>query len=479
MKLKFSFLAAAFLCASFSSQTIMIDTVVPNNPAPSNSIVEYWYWAYGVNVVGSGFASNSTVNLTATAPDQTKRTLTTVSDENGNVETRFNGMKINSITGSYSLSAVDGSGSAATGTYSVFKNPLDVITATARPAEFKINQFSTGSVINVDGFSPNAPIKINIEDPAGNAWEFNQNRQMFADDQGKYEFKFDKDTPLFTGNQPIALQPVEGQWSLSFFDFSNAGFTGSKKVRVLPVSSGTSSYGAVTTIISEPIVNVEFATIKNLTDPNSENSYEDFTSIIGDVKRGQEYTMNLRGNTNGEDRVSTFTAFIDWNQNGILDEDNEVYSIGSVKGTVGFFDTDQAAINKITIPADAVLGNTRMRILKVNSFSDFALFWPTGASGTYYSGQIEDYTLKINDAALATNENAALRVQLYPNPVVNILTVSTDKKVNSIMIFDASGKLLKTNLNSNSIDMSAFSKGMYIVRTEIAGKIQSTKVIKK
>ncbi|UFH31612.1 hypothetical protein LNP04_16820 [Chryseobacterium sp. C-71] len=37
-----------------SAQTITTDTTVPGNPATENSILEYWYWAYGISITGSG-----------------------------------------------------------------------------------------------------------------------------------------------------------------------------------------------------------------------------------------------------------------------------------------------------------------------------------------------------------------------------------------------------------------------------------------
>lgn len=476
MKFQNSFLFSLFISGLLSSQTISIDTVIPESPAPTNSIIEYWYWAYGVNVVGSGFASNATVQLTATAPDQTKRTLTTTSDSNGNVESRFNGMKINSTLGAYNLTAVDGNGATASNNYNVIKNPLDVLTAVARPAQFKMDEFETGSLINVSGFTPNALIKINVLDPVGNGSEYNGDREIFADADGNYEFDFNLGMPLWIGNQPVFLNPTEGKWILSFSDFSNAGYIGSKTIRVLPNNPSTSSYCEVSTMNAEAITSVNFSNINNATDPNSSTSYEDFTSQVGNIERNKEYKISVKGNTNGDFRVSTFTAFIDWNQNGILDEENEIYSIGYVEGSNGM-DEKFAELN-ITVPADAVVGNTRMRILKINSFSTFAMFWPDAACGTYFDGQIEDYTLNVKEL-LATNESAVDHVKFYPNPVKNILTVSTSKKVNSITAYNAAGQLVKASQNMNTIDLSSVIPGIYLIKTDVDGQIQTSKVIKK
>lgn len=51
-----------------SAQTITIDTTVPGNPAPENSILEYWYWAYGISITGGGFTANAAIKFTAVDP---------------------------------------------------------------------------------------------------------------------------------------------------------------------------------------------------------------------------------------------------------------------------------------------------------------------------------------------------------------------------------------------------------------------------
>ncbi|MCD0477781.1 hypothetical protein LPB90_04905 [Chryseobacterium sp. LC2016-29] len=56
---------------------------------------------------------------------------------------------------------------------------------------------------------------------------------------------------------------------------------------------------------------------------------------IGNIERGKEYEMTVKGNTNESFKVSTFSAFIYWKQNGILDNENEMYRIGFVKGSNG------------------------------------------------------------------------------------------------------------------------------------------------
>lgn len=476
MKLKIAFFASLLLSAILPAQTISIDTTVPSHPAAENSILEYWYWAYGVKVTGSGFAANSTIKLTSVDPQGGLRSLSSTTDATGNMTFQFNGWTNVSPLGYYTLNAVDGSGGTASGNYTVIKDPKNVITGTASPAEFKMLDFDYGSRIAVKNLTPYGQVKINVANPASGAWELNKDEEMYADENGELTIEFNSDSKLFAPAGLVPLQPVEGNWTLSYNDWSGGGLKGSTKIRVLPNNLSTSSYCGVSATASEPITSVTFADISNTTDPNSTASYESFLSKVANLERGKEYKITVKGNTYGSFKASTFTAFIDWNRNGILDNENEIYRIGFVKGSTGM-DTQFAELS-IKVPADAVVGSTRLRILKVNSPSTFAMFWPTGACGTYTNGQVEDYSIVVKEA-LATGEVSLSKTQFYPNPVKDVLTVSSGKKVNSIFVYNAAGQLVKTSQDTDTIDMSLLPVGVYVIKTDVEGKTESSKVIKK
>ncbi len=476
MKLKNAFFASLLLSGLLSSQTISIDTTVPNNVAPENNIVEYWYWAYGVKVTGSGFAANSAIKFTSVDPQGGLRSLSSTTDASGNITFQFNGWTNKSPLGYYTINVEDASGKTASGNYTVFKDPKEVITSVATPDEFKMADFASGTQVKIKNLVPYGQIKINVGDPAANGWEFNRDQEMYADENGEFEIDFNQNTPLWTGTIPVALQPVEGKWVLSYSDWSGEGLKGSQAIRVLPSNPSTYSYCEFLATTSEPITSVTFADISNNSDPNASSSYENFLSKVGNLERGKEYKITVKGNTNGSWKVSTFTAFIDWNQNGTLDNDNEIYRIGFVKGSTGM-DNMSAELN-IKVPENAVVGNTRMRLLKVNSPSTFAMFWPTGSCGKYFNGQAEDYTINVKEA-LATSETSIKNTQLYPNPVKNVLTVSSNKKVNSISLYNAAGQMVKISRNANTVDMADLPAGVYVVKTDVEGKTESSKVIKK
>jgi hypothetical protein len=82
-------------------------------------------------------------------------------------------------------------------------------------------------------------------------------------------------------------------------------------------------------------------------------------------------------------------------------------------------------------------------------------------------------TMAVNDVANKT------KVQVYPNPVNDVLTVSSDKKVNQISVYNVGGQLIQEINNSNVINLNKLSSGVYFVKTVVEGKTEMTKVIKK
>mgnify|MGYP000888382431 CR=1 FL=1 len=144
----------------------------------------------------------------------------------------------------------------------------------------------------------------------------------------------------------------------------------------------------------EPISLVKFGEINNPTSPvmggSARNEY--FLDQVANVNRSQTYELAVEGNT-GEELTNYITAFIDWNQNGVLNDEGEVYDVGTLYSTDGM-DGQQAKL-EITIPESALLGNTRMRILKRWGESP-----TTNPCGVLSWGQTEDYTVNIGENVL-------------------------------------------------------------------------------
>ena len=74
-------------------------------------------------------------------------------------------------------------------------------------------------------------------------------------------------------------------------------------------------------------------------------------------------------------------------------------------------------------------------------------------------------------------------VKIYPNPVVNTMSVESEANINSISICDMTGrvvKLLKANSgNTAHVNLEGLSKGMYFVKVKSQNGTSLTKVVKR
>lgn len=234
---------------------------------------------------------------------------------------------------------------------------------------------------------------------------------------------------------------------------------------------------------TEPITLVNFAGIDNVTDAtiNTNTQHETFLDQIATVNKGSSYNITLKGNTNGN-YSSKFAVFIDWNQNGSLNDAGEAYEITQEITNSDGTDSQQA-VQSIMVPNTALLGNTRMRVKKIFDDSPYAnVDYPNLLNpcigGSF--GQAEDYTVNVGN--LAVSDLNKTKIQVYPNPVADILKVTTATNAKSITIYDISGKLVLSQLaktSNNEVNMSQLKSGTYLVTVETETGKETTKVIKK
>ncbi|WP_310992045.1 GEVED domain-containing protein [Aequorivita marina] len=191
------------------------------------------------------------------------------------------------------------------------------------------------------------------------------------------------------------------------------------------------SYCEITVNSTEPISKVVFAGIDNDSSPlTTSEGYEDFTAIVAEVEAGETYSFTAEGNTNGS-YINFFTVWIDWNQNGTFDTE-EMYEIGSIEDSDG---TDgQQAVNDIEVPADALEGETRMRIVKNYNTSR------TNPCGLVSYGQVEDYTVNLGGSGGGT----------FPAPYCEIADAD-EVMVEEITAVDFAGTSITNNDNTSPL----------------------------
>ncbi len=83
---------------------------------------------------------------------------------------------------------------------------------------------------------------------------------------------------------------------------------------------------------------------------------------------------------------------------------------------------------------------------------------------------------------LAVNDIDAIKVSVYPNPVVNELNITAKEAIKEVKIFSMTGQLVqsgKFNAHTASLNTSSLKAGVYVAQIVTAKGTQTIKMIKK
>ncbi|WP_374465632.1 T9SS type A sorting domain-containing protein [Chryseobacterium sp.] len=216
-----------------------------------------------------------------------------------------------------------------------------------------------------------------------------------------------------------------------------------------------------------PIDKVQIGTINNSSSANV--PYEDFSALKTDVERGKTYPLQINAQIYNSTSNQAITVFVDWNQNGFLGDEGEIYNLGKITQSGGYTLTYQ-----LPIPLTAALGNAKMRI--VSNLGSYVTY----SCGVYSQGQAEDYTLNVLKESLAVSEtDKKHKAVIFPNPAKDIVKIKNESVLLKAEILDMNGrKVLETA--SETIDVSALSTGVYMIRMTFGnGKTETQQLIRK
>jgi hypothetical protein len=145
----------------------------------------------------------------------------------------------------------------------------------------------------------------------------------------------------------------------------------------------------------EEIFNVTVGSLNNSSDcitslglPSIQNQYSDYTTLVPApvYMQGETVPFSISVGTCGGLFSSGVAIFIDYNQNGFFEDVDE-----RVFGTPGTTNGPHTVTGSFTVPANALLGTTRMRVMNVE-----------GPAGTFISscqsygfGETEDYSFTV------------------------------------------------------------------------------------
>jgi len=150
----------------------------------------------------------------------------------------------------------------------------------------------------------------------------------------------------------------------------------------------------------DSITNVTFAGINNTTGCTAGTN--DYTNLIATVAQGETHQISVAIEADSDEYIH---VFIDWNQNGVLDDTGESYLVAS-----GVSVSQSYTLN-IVVPIDAALGETRMRVFLG---WDEPMLLPCDS---IMYGEVEDYTVNVTSAAACPPPSALSHTQLSMNSV--------------------------------------------------------------
>lgn len=241
----------------------------------------------------------------------------------------------------------------------------------------------------------------------------------------------------------------------------------------LCASVGTTQYETSTT-------GVTFNTISNL-NTGKPSGYSDYTAMSTDVYTDSSYDLTVNANSDGNYEIITY-AWIDWNQNCSFDDPGEQYDLGTSANI-----NNQPTINSplsITVPSDAALGNTVMRITTKYTAPGQNQF-PTSCENGH-DAEVEDYTINVL-SSLSIDEMELSNFNIYPNPNNGEFTIKLNSNSGNdiaVDVFDIRGRKIFNNSYSRnnsdfsqSIKLNSVEAGMYLVTVSDGAKKITKKII--
>lgn len=226
------------------------------------------------------------------------------------------------------------------------------------------------------------------------------------------------------------------------------------------------------------ILNVLFGSIDNSSDcGNTDTGYTSYIDSVDPaiVRLGEAVDISVTVG-DGFDTESV-GVWIDFNQNGTFEASEYTY-VGT-----GF---DEAVSASVNIPADALLGETRMRVvLSAAAASSFSSEYSCGSiDPDYFYGEIEDYLVDVQPALSTPGFNSS-NFAMYPNPSTGVVNFKfgNSTSVSAINVYSLSGQLIlnkqfSSSSDNYSIDMQKASTGVYIVKVETENGTQINRLIK-
>lgn len=194
---------------------------------------------------------------------------------------------------------------------------------------------------------------------------------------------------------------------------------------------------------------------------------------------------NANGIANGNSIFANSASFDNDDDNG-----TGFHSSASVfNPTSGSYNsTFNNSVTPFTI-VDSYVGTSTENSTSAGALNPF--FDDVNYVGAVQSGEGNDWTVgwtlnldgTLRESSLSVNEFEKTEIAVFPNPVLNNLTINSKIDISAVTIYNSTGKLVHENLSfkneNNQIDMSEFQSGLYFLKVSNGDSSQTLKVIKQ
>lgn len=236
----------------------------------------------------------------------------------------------------------------------------------------------------------------------------------------------------------------------------------------------------------EYISNVTLGNVNNTSASSTYSNYTTTTALQINLTKGVTYPMSVTISNPDVPDYDAVVAFIDFNKDGVFTDSEKVLNY-----PIALTASPTVVTSNVNIPSSAVEGQPlRMRVMGVyvgpgqgGANIGFSLGEDYICGDNFQYGEIEDYNVVIAGNPLSTNDVAGPKndIQIYPNPVSDILNITKVSDKATYKIYSAAGQLVKQgNISSGQINVSELIKGGYVITIEEKGKEAfNSKFIKK
>lgn len=135
---------------------------------------------------------------------------------------------------------------------------------------------------------------------------------------------------------------------------------------------------------------------------------------------------------------------------------------------------DVLADNGITVEtADGLLGTA----IAVSPNGKYIAGWVNG-----FPPFAEGWMVYLDDLLLGTNQVSQNIVSIYPNPVENVLHLSSIEAIDSVAVYTVTGQRVTQvtfNQNRSELNFSTLASGVYLVEVSSNGRVENLKVVKQ